>query len=100
MKSFLGWAKHRLRHKLEHFSLDELKEAFIRGGVPLLVIVVSWEIIEDIIFPVVFLWLGKNIHPVFYSGAPVSWLLCLHWLVVPIFWGLWIKFSKKVADRQ
>ena len=87
--------KHRLQHKLEHISLQELKDVIIKGGIPLLIIVIGWEIIEDIIFPIVFWWLGNKIHTAFYSVIPVSWLLCLHWLIVPILWGLWMKISKK-----
>jgi hypothetical protein len=95
IKNACHWVKHRLQHKLEHISLQELKDAIVKGGIPLLVIVVGWEIIEDIIFPIVFWWLGNKIHPAFYSVIPVSWLLCLHWLIVPILWRLWMKISKK-----
>lgn len=85
------WVKCRFQHKLEHLSKQELKDSIIRGGIPLLVIFVGWEIIEDVLFPVAFLWLGKNVHPIFYGAIPVSWLLCLHWLMVPILWGAWMK---------
>lgn len=60
---------------------------------PFLVILVGWEIIEDILFPIAFGLLGKYVHPAFYGGIPVAWLLCLHWLAVPVLWGLWLKVS-------
>lgn len=75
--------------------MKEFKSLLIKGGVPLLVIVVGWEIVEDVVFPAIFWWLGKNVNPVFYSAMPVSWLLCLHWLAVPVLWGLWIRLFKK-----
>jgi hypothetical protein len=98
-KSTLSKIKHRLRHKLEHFTIKELKNALIKGGVPLLVIIIGWEIIEDILFPVIFAGLGWSIHPVFYTFIPVTWLLCLHWLTVPILWALWLKFNNKKPTK-
>ena len=98
IKKAISWTTHRLRHKLQHFSLNELKEVFVKGGIPLVVIVVGWEILEDLIFPVVFWWLGENLHPVFYSAIPASWLLCLHWAAVPVIWTLWKTISKKYIE--
>tara|TARA_R110000824_G_scaffold21357_1_gene79652 strand:- start:758 stop:1054 length:297 start_codon:yes stop_codon:yes gene_type:complete len=94
MKVF-KWIKHRLAHKLEHWKLTKLKETFREHGLALVVIIVGWEIIEDILFPLLFALLGKYVHVSFYAGIPVAWLLCLHWLVVPVTWGWWIKFKEK-----
>jgi len=95
IKKAISWGVDRLRHKLNHLSLNELKETFVKGGIPLLVIIVGWEILEDLVFPAIFWWLGNNIHPIFYSAIPVSWLLCFHWVAVPIIWTLWKKIFKK-----
>jgi len=89
------WIKHRIAHKLEHFSLSKLKETLKHHGLALVVIIVVWEIIEDILFPILFAILGNFVHPVFYAGIPAAWLLCLHWLAVPLLWGWWIRISKK-----
>jgi hypothetical protein len=94
MKLF-RWIKNRILHKLEHVSLTAIKKTFADHGLALVVIIVGWEIIEDILFPILFIWLGKNVHPAFLAGAPASWLLCLHWLVVPVLWKAWISISKK-----
>ena len=99
IKGFPGWLKHRIHHKLEHFSLEELKKVVVEGGLPLLLITLGWEIIEDVLFPVIFMTLGSCVHPVFYAGVPVSWALCLHWLAVPILWGLWVKY-RKTGDKK
>ena len=64
-------------------------------GLALLVITIVWEIIEDIVFPVIFYYLGKHINPIFYTMIPASLILCVHWLVVPFTWGLWIKIKNK-----
>ena len=94
-KDCLSWISHRLKHKAEHFSLKELKKILVEGGLAMLVIVITWEIIEDILFPILFGALGKFLHPAFYTLIPVSWILCLHWLVVPVVWGLWMKMKNK-----
>jgi len=80
-----------MEHLRPSLLLDKLKE----NGLALVVIIVGWEIIEDVLFPILFIWLGNNVHPGFYAGAPAAWLLCLHWLAVPLLWGLWIKISKR-----
>lgn len=66
-------------------------------GLALVVIIIGWEIIEDICFPLLFIWLGKNVNPIFLAGAPASWLLCLHWLVVPATWSMWIRFKGGIS---
>ena len=96
----IKWIKDRIGHKLEHISLSAIKKTFKQHGLALAVIVVLWEIIEDILFPVMFLWLGENIHPAFYAGAPVSWLICLHWLAVPLMWAAWIKLSRQQDSKK
>ena len=94
-KKIYYWIKHRIAHKLEHLSYSQLKQTLKKHGPSLVVIIVVWEIIEDILFPLLFAALGKFVHPVFYTGIPVAWLLCLHWIAVPLLWGWWIKISKK-----
>ena len=69
-------------------------------GLALVVIIVGWEIIEDVLFPLLFVLLGNYVHPSFYAGIPAAWLLCLHWLAVPILWGWWIKYSGKDLDKN
>ena len=92
---FFRWAKNRICHKLSHFSWASIKKIMKEHGLALVIIIVGWEIIEDILFPLLFIFLGTHVHPAFYAGAPVSWLLCLHWLAVPLMWSCWIKFRKK-----
>jgi hypothetical protein len=64
-----------------------------RHGVALVVIIIGWEIVEDVLFPLFFVLLGNHIHPAFYAGAPASLLLCVHWIAVPLIWGWWMKMS-------
>jgi len=87
------WIKHRLSHKIDHIKWSSIKKTFKENGLALVVIIVLWEIIEDVGFPLLFVLLGKYTHPSFYAAVPVSWLLCLHWIAVPLMWGWWIKFK-------
>ena len=88
------WIKHRIAHKMEHYSVAKLKKFLKENGLAFVIIFIGWEIIEDVIFPVLFVFLGNTVHPAFYAGAPASILLCFHWLAIPILWGLWVKISK------
>lgn len=90
----IKWAKNRIKHKLDHIKISKLLDVLIEHGVSLVIIIVIWEIIEDVLFPVMFVWLGAHFHPAFYAGAPASLLLCLHWLVVPMVWNLWMRLRK------
>jgi hypothetical protein len=97
MKTF-NWIKNRLLHKIGHFRLSTIKRTMKEHGLALVIIIVGWEIAEDVLFPVLFVLLGNHVHPAFYAGAPASLLLCFHWLAVPLMWGWWIKF--KGIDKE
>jgi hypothetical protein len=91
----LSWIKHRILHKLRHLHPSHLIDILKKHGTALVTIVIIWEIIEDILFPALFIWLGHNVNPWFITGAPISWLLCLHPIAVPIIWSLWVKISRR-----
>lgn len=93
MKLF-SWIRQKLSHKLEHLKWSNIKKMFRENGLALVVIIVGWEIIEDIVFPAIFALLGNYVHPIFFTGIPIAWIVCLHWLMVPILWGIWIKIKK------
>ena len=83
----------RLQHKLDHLRWSSIQKTLKEHGLALVIIIVGWEIAEDVIFPVLFVLLGNHVHPVFYAGAPASLLLCFHWIAVPLLWSWWIKFK-------
>ena len=95
---FFQKIKHRVYHKIEHFKFSNLKKSFKENGIALVAIIIMWEIIEDVLFPLFFIFLGKHVHPAFYAGAPASWLLCLHWIAVPITWGIWCRIKGKKSN--
>jgi hypothetical protein len=96
-KAYL-WIKHRISHKIDHYSKEKIKDFLTKNGLAFVVIFLLWEIIEDVLFPLTFIWLGNNVNPWFLTGAPISWILCLHPIAVPALWWLWIKMKK--TDRK
>ena len=99
MRRAFNWVAHRLRHKLSHFHPTRLLDTLKEHGMALVVIIVIWEIIEDILFPALFIWLGHNVNPWFITGAPISWLLCLHPIAVPVMWAIWIRISGRKNEK-
>jgi len=89
----VNWLRERLKHKLHHFSWNSIKTTLKEHGLALVIIIVGWEIVEDIIFPIIFGLMGQFIHPAFFAGIPASLIICLHWFMVPLLWGMWIKIS-------
>ena len=88
-----NWIKDRLAHKLDHFRWSNIKKTCREHGLALVVIIIAWEIMEDVGFPLLFIFLGNHVHPSFYAGAPAAWILCLHWIAVPVMWGAWMKIK-------
>ncbi len=94
------WSKRRIAHKLEHLKPSNLLDILSRHGLALVVIIIAWEIIEDVLFPLWFIWMGNNVHPVFFTGAPAAWLICLHWLMVPLTFSFWLKIRKTIGGTD
>jgi hypothetical protein len=90
----------RFMHKLHHFRWSHFKKLLREHGVAFLVIFIIWEVIEDIMFPLLFIWLGNNVDPWFLAGAPMSWLLCVHPIAVPIMWAIWVKISRRKNESK
>ena len=91
--NMITWLKTRISSKLNNFSSEKLKAFLKKNGLAFVIIFIGWEIIEDVVFPIIFAALGTYIHPAFYAGVPASLILCFHWLAIPILWGLWLKIT-------
>jgi|TARA_R110002020_G_scaffold103217_4_gene241592 hypothetical protein len=92
----IKWLKTRISSKLNNFSKEKLKIFLKKNGLAFVIIFVGWEIVEDVIFPIIFGALGSYVHPAFYAGIPASLILCFHWLAIPILWGVWVKVTNRV----
>ena len=91
--NMINWLKTRISSKLNNFSSATLKAFLKKNGLAFVIIFIGWEIIEDVVFPIIFSALGAYVHPAFYAGVPASLILCFHWLAIPILWGLWLKIT-------
>jgi hypothetical protein len=91
----INWLKTRISNKLNNFSTAKLKDFLKKNGLAFVIIFIGWEIIEDVVFPLIFASLGNHVHPAFYAGVPASLILCFHWLAIPILWGLWVKLTNR-----
>ena len=94
MKLF-KWIKKRLSHKLEHLTLKYFKEILKKHGMTIFIIIILWEIIESVLLPMLFVFLGNNVNPIFFGCIPACWIICLHWFAVPLLFGLWLKITGK-----
>lgn len=100
MRVLKNWLQKSWRHKKEAFNPKKLLDVAKTHGLALVVIIIMWEIIEDILFPAIFFLLGMHVNPIFLSMIPVSWLFCLHWLAVPAMWWAWVKISGKKQQEE
>tara|TARA_Y100000310_G_C20478576_1_gene713613 strand:- start:103 stop:399 length:297 start_codon:yes stop_codon:yes gene_type:complete len=92
-------AWNNVKHKILFWKIPNLKDLFVKYGLPFFIILIVWEIIEDVIFPIIFLFLGNNYDPIFYTFMPATWLICLHPIAVPILWAGWCYISRN-KDRD
>ena len=95
MKKFFSRAYHNVKHKLKFWTPAHAKKLIVEYGVPFFVILVVWEVIEDVLFPFVAYLLGLYVNPVFYTFIPVAWIMCLHPIAVPILWSGWVYFKNR-----
>jgi hypothetical protein len=86
---------HNLRHKLSFWRWFNIRKKLVQYGLPFLIILILWEIIEDIVIPGIFGLLGAYIDPMFYALVPTTWFVCLHPIAVPIMWAWWCFIFKK-----
>ena len=91
----IKWLKNRISSKLDHFSGEKIKGFLKKNGLAFVIIFIGWEIVEDVVFPLIFGALGNYVHPAFYAGIPASLILCFHWLAIPILCGLWVKLTNR-----
>ena len=96
----ISWLKNRISHKFDNFSKEKLRSFLKKNGLAFVIIFVGWEIIEDVVFPIIFGFLGNYVHPAFYAGIPASLILCFHWLAIPILWGIWLKITDQTNKAE
>ena len=89
----VSWIRQKFKDKLSLLSPSNIRSTFKKHGIALVVIIILWEIIEDLVIPSLFAYLGSSINPAFYVGIPASILICSHWIGIPLLWGMWVRLS-------
>ena len=90
---------NNIKNKIFFWKIPNLKDLFLKYGLAFFVILILWEIVEDVLFPALFLFLGNSYDPLFYTLIPSTWLICLHPIAVPILWSAWRYFAHKDKDK-
>jgi len=96
----MNWLKTRISNKFSNFSAEKLKGFLKKNGLAFVIIFVGWEIVEDVVFPLIFLWLGNNVHPTFHTGIIASLVMCFHPIAVPVLWAIWVKISRRKNESK
>ncbi len=95
MKQFIQYIRHSFKHKISFWSLKNLKSKLIEYGPTFLIILIFVEIIEHFGLPLLFYYLGNNVHDFFYVLMPAPLLICLHFITAPLVFFIYITFFKK-----
>ncbi len=75
--------------------MDNLKKKLVEHGPTFLIIVILVELIEHFGLPVLFYYLGNNVHDFFYALIPTPLFICLHFITAPLIFFIYIKLKKK-----
>ena len=100
MIQFINYIKHTLIHKLSFWTWGNLKKKLIEHGPTFLIILIIVELIEHLGLPVLFYYLGENIHDFFYVLIPAPLVVCLHFLTAPLVFFIYMLITKKKNSIQ
>ena len=95
MQRFINYIQHTLKHKFSFWSIKNLKSKLIEYGPTFLFILIIVELIEHVGLPILFYYLGANVHDFFYVLIPAPLLICLHFITAPIVFFIYVYFIKK-----
>ena len=94
MRKIIQYIKHTWGHKLSFWKIDNLKKKLVEYGPTFLIIVILVELIEHFGLPVLFYYLGNNVHDFFYALIPTPLFICLHFITAPLIFLIYIKLKK------
>ena len=100
MKKIYQYIKHNWTHKISFWNLKNLKNKFIEYGPLFVFILIIVELFEHFGLPVIFYWLGGNIHEAFYALVPTPLFICLHFLTTPIIFFIYVTITRRSNKRK
>ena len=95
MRQFIEYIKHTIKHKAAFWSVKNLKSKLLEYGPTFLIILITVELLEHLGLPILFYFLGNNVHDFFYVLIPAPLLICLHFITAPIVFIIYIAIKKK-----
>ena len=95
MRKFIQYIKHTISHKIAFWKIKNLKSKLIEYGPTFLIILIITELFEHFGLPILFYYLGNNVHDFFYLLVPTPLIVCLHFITAPVIFFIYIKFIKK-----
>ena len=94
MSQFIQYIKHTLKHKVSFWKLKTLKSKLIEYGPTFLVILIIVELLEHFGLPILFYYLGNNVHDFFYVLMPAPLMVCLHFITAPLVFFIYVSIKK------
>ena len=95
MKKIINYIKHNWDHKISFWKIKNLKAKLFEYGPTFLTILIIIELLEHIGLPILFSWLGLNVHEAFLVAVPAPFIFCLHFITAPIVFFIYIRIKKK-----
>jgi len=77
------------------WKLKTLKSKLIEYGPTFLVILIIVELLEHFGLPILFYYLGNNVHDFFYVLIPAPLMVCLHFITAPLVFFIYVNIKKK-----
>lgn len=95
MNRFIQYIRHTIGHKIAFWKPKNLKSKLIEYGPTFLIIVIIVELLEHFGLPILFYYLGNNVHEFFYVLIPTPLMVCLHFITAPLVFFIYISIKKR-----
>ena len=99
MKQFIQYIKHTINDKITFWKWKNLKKKLIEYGPTFLIILIIVELLEHVGLPLLFYYLGGNVHDFFYVLIPAPLLICLHFITAPLVFFIYITITKNKTSK-
>jgi len=77
------------------WKLKNLKSKLLEYGPTFLIILIIVELLEHFGLPILFYYLGNNVHDFFYVLIPAPLVVCLHFITAPLVFFIYMAIVKR-----
>jgi len=100
VKKIIEYIKHNITHKISFWKWNNLKSKLIEYGPTFLIILIIVELLEHFGLPILFYYLGQNVHDLFYLLVPAPLVVCLHFITAPLVFLIYIKITNQKKTQN